>query len=101
LIPGGGEGQVARQGFSHAWIARALFRDLPKLVGEADLKKFIAALGKGIVGPKGESGVKVLAAPEGKYTHELKIGRSAQRLLGYIDEHGVLVFDKFVRGGFH
>ena len=65
------------------------------------MKKFIAALDKGIVGPVGESGIKILATPVGKFTHELKIGGSAQRLLGYINEDSILIFDKFVRGGLH
>jgi hypothetical protein len=88
-------------GFSHAWIKRSLFSKLKSLVGEADFNKFIAALKKGIVPPTGHSGIKVLKDPIGKYTHELKIGGSAQRILGYIDENGVLVFDEFRRGGMH
>ena len=88
-------------GFKHAWIKRSLFRELPRLIGQADFRKFVAALRKGLVGPTGESGIKVLRRPVGRYTHELKIGGSAQRLLGYIDEYGVLVFDRLVRGGLH
>jgi hypothetical protein len=88
-------------GFRHAWIKRDLFRELSQLVGEADFKKFVAALDKGIVPPDGRSGIKILNEVVNGYTHELKIGGSAQRLLGRIDEYGVLVFDKFVRGGVH
>jgi RHS repeat-associated protein len=83
------------------WIKRELYRQLPTLVGAADTKKFIAALRKGIVGPVGESGVKILTPAWGKYTHELKIGASAQRLLGCISESGQIIFDKFLRGGLH
>ncbi len=75
-----GGGKAAASGFRHAWIKRSLFAELPKLVGEADFKKFVTALGKGLVGPVGESGIKILSKPVGRYTHELKIGRSAQRL---------------------
>ncbi|NER32858.1 MAG: hypothetical protein F6J93_02055 [Oscillatoria sp. SIO1A7] len=67
----------------------------------ADFKKFKAALKKGLVPPVGSSGIKKLNPSVGGYTHELKIGGSAQRLLGKIDDNGVLVFDKFVRGGLH
>ncbi|MEM1060467.1 MAG: hypothetical protein AAGK14_14730, partial [Verrucomicrobiota bacterium] len=87
--------------FSHAWIKRDLFKELPKLVGKADANKFKAALKKGVVGPTGQSGVKILREPVNGLTHELKIGGSAQRILGRIDENGVLVFDKFIRGGLH
>ncbi|MFH1024680.1 MAG: RHS repeat-associated core domain-containing protein [Planctomycetota bacterium] len=87
--------------FSHPWIQRDLFKDLPKRVGKGDFNKFKSALKKGIVGPTGESGIKILRDSVGKYTHELKIGGSAQRLVGYIDENEVLVFDKFMRGGLH
>jgi hypothetical protein len=58
-------------------------------------------LKKGVVGPTGESGIKALHTPVNGYTHELKISGSAQRLLGRVDENGVLVFDKLVRGGLH
>lgn len=97
-----GIGAAARgQIFNHAWIKHDLFNELQGLVGKSDFNKFVAALKKGVVGPTGESGIKIFANPVGKYTHELKIGGSAQRLLGYIDENGVLMFDKFVRGGLH
>ncbi|GIW97582.1 MAG: hypothetical protein KatS3mg111_0915 [Pirellulaceae bacterium] len=100
LSPGVG-GAARGQVFKHAWIKHDLYNKLRGLVGKADFNKFLAALKKGVVGPMGESGIKILANPVGKYTHELKIGGSAQRLLGYIDENGVLIFDKFVRGGLH
>jgi RHS repeat-associated protein len=83
-----------------AWIKRDLYRKLPVLVGAADAKKFAAALKKGIVGPVGESGIKVLSPAVGKFTHELKIGGSAQRLAGYV-ENGVIVFVEHIRGGYH
>lgn len=101
--PPGGNGEKPPQpgNFSHPWIKHDLFNQLQTLVGKGDFQKFLSALKKGIVGPKNESGIKVLQQAFGKYTHELKIGGSAQRLLGYINEQGVLVFDKFVRGGLH
>lgn len=68
--------------------------------GLLDTKKFRAALNKGIVGPTGESGIKQLNPPVKEYTHELKIGGSANRLLGYLDPDGIL-FCKFKRGGLH
>lgn len=87
--------------FKHACIKHDLYNQLQGLVGKADFNKFLAAVKKGVVGPTGESGIKIFGNPVGKYTHELKIGGSAQRLLGYINEDGVLIFDKFVRGGLH
>lgn len=100
MSPGIGSAASGRK-FNHAWIKHELYNQLRGLVGKADFNKFLAALKKGVVGPTGESGIKIFAKPVGKYTHELKIGGSAQRLLGYIDENGVLIFDKFVRGGLH
>ncbi|MBI4512172.1 MAG: hypothetical protein HY698_21240 [Deltaproteobacteria bacterium] len=88
------------RGYAHAWIKKSLFRDLQRLVGLPDRDKFVAALRKGIVGPVGQSGVKVLEPAVGAFTHELKIGGSAQRLLGRVI-NGVLVFEEFVRGGLH
>ncbi|MEM8998307.1 MAG: RHS repeat-associated core domain-containing protein, partial [Acidobacteriota bacterium] len=87
--------------FQGAWIARDLHKQLRQLVGKADARKFTAALKKGVVGPKAESGIKILNKPVLGYTHELKIGRSAQRLLGRVDENGVMIFERFVRGGLH
>ena len=97
-----GIGSAAKgQIFNHAWIKHDLFNNLRSLVGKADANKFLAALKKGVVGSTNQSGIKIFSSPVGKYTHELKISGSAQRLLGYIDENGVLIFDKFVRGGLH
>jgi hypothetical protein len=98
--PGVGS-SVPGQNFTHGWIKHDLYNQLNGLVGKADMGKFLAALKKGIVGPTGESSIKIFSSPVGKYTHELKIGGSAQRLLGFIDENGVLIFDKFVPGGLH
>jgi hypothetical protein len=87
--------------FSRSLISRNLLEKLQRLVGKADAKKFINAIDKGIVGPVAESGIKRLSEAVGKYTYELKIGGSAQRLLGYINEQGELIFDKLVKGGLH
>jgi hypothetical protein len=97
----GPDGVVRDLGPTLDRIKHDLYNQLNGLVGKADMNKFLAALKKGIVGPTGESGIKIFNTPIGKYTHELKIGGSAQRLLGYIDENGVLIFDKFVRRGLH
>jgi hypothetical protein len=88
-------------GFTDVWIKRSLYNDLQRLGGETTFKKFIAALDKGLVGPVGESGVKKLAYSVRGYTHELKIGGSAARLLGKIQGNGILVFEEFVAGGLH
>jgi len=73
---------------------------LDKLAGPKDAKKFRSAVKKGIVGPYGQSGIKKLNPPEGHYTHEIKIGKSANRVLGYPDDEGLL-FCKYKRGGLH
>ena len=83
------------------WIAKDLFSRLERLAGGENPRKFVEALQRGIVGPTGESGIKVLRHPAGRYTHELKIVGTAQRLLGYVDEHGQIIFDRFERGGLH
>jgi RHS repeat-associated protein len=83
------------------WIARELFRQLVLKVGLGNANKFKAALKNGIVAPTGKSGIKILDAKVGKYTHELKIGGSADRILGYVNEQGVLIFDKLVKGELH
>ena len=89
------------KGFSHAWIAKDTYRVLSQKVGPEAFKAFKTTLKKGVVGPVGESGIKQLARAEGKYTHELKIKGSADRLFGYIDKNGVLVFDRIIEGGRH
>ncbi len=84
-----------------AKIATGILAKLIQKVGKGDAKKFEKAVEKGIVGPNNQSGIKILSRPEGKYTHELKIGGSAQRLLGYVDESGQIIFDFIKRGGLH
>ncbi len=83
-----------------AWIRRELYQELPKLVGQADFRKLVAALKKGLVGPINQAGIKKLNPTVRGFTHELKIGGSAQRLLGKL-ENGVIVFSELIRGGLH
>jgi len=85
------------------WIAKDVFSTLAKDVGEANLKKFVEALQKGIVGPTGKAGIKVLKGNIG-YTHELKIGGSSARLLGNIEDwNGVrtIIFRELSSRGLH
>jgi hypothetical protein len=67
-----------------AWSQRELYKELPKLVGQADFRKFVVALKKGMVGPINQAGIILNPAVRG-FTHELKIGGSAQRLLGKVE----------------
>jgi hypothetical protein len=82
-----------------AWIARETFKNLEVEAGRYARNKFIAALKKsieqGTVGQKNEPGINVLVAPVNGYTHERKINGSAARIIGKIDENGVLIFDFF------
>jgi len=68
------------------WITKDVFSTLEQKVGKADLRKFVAALKKGVVGPRGESGIKRLGRPVGDFTHELKIGGSGNRILGKLGQ---------------
>jgi RHS repeat-associated protein len=95
LAPGAG---IINKG---AKIGHGILAKLIQKVGKGNAGKFEKALEKGIVGPTGQSGIKILRVAEGKYTHELKIGGSADRLLGYVDESGEIIFDKIVKGGLH
>jgi RHS repeat-associated protein len=83
------------------WIKRSVFQTLQERAGLATKNKFIAALEKGIVGPKGEIGIKVLDPAVGRHTVELKIKGSAARLLGYMTEHGYYLFDEYIARGLH
>ena len=83
-----------------AWIQRELYKELPKLVGQADSRKLVAALKKGLVGPINQTRIKILNPPVRGFTHELKIGGSAQRLLGKV-ENGVITFSELIRVGLH
>ncbi len=68
------------------WITKDVFSTLEQKVGKADIRKFVAALKKGVVGPRGESGIKRLGRPVGDFTHELKIGGSGNRILGKLGQ---------------
>ena len=83
------------------WIKRSVWQELQAAAGLGNARKFAAALEKGIVGPVGEAGIKVLSPAVGAYTHEIKIGGSAARILGYMSEEGYLLFDKFLAKGLH
>jgi RHS repeat-associated protein len=84
------------------WIKRSVFQELQRDAGLAAKNKFIAALENGIVGPYGKSGIKMLdPVVDGIYTHELKIGGSAARVLGYMTKDGYFLFDKFLPHGLH
>jgi len=84
------------------WIKRSVYQELQKLAGLASANKFAAALENGIVGPVGKSGIKLLDPIVDKiYTHELKIGGSAARILGHMTHEGYLLFDKFLPRGLH
>ena len=83
------------------WIKREVYESLQREAGESARNKFIAALKKGLVGPKGEAGVKELAKSVRGYPYELKIGGSPARLLGRIDSNKILVFEEFLPQGLH
>jgi hypothetical protein len=83
-----------------AWRQRELYQELPKLVGQADFRKLVAALKTGLVGPLNQAGLKKLNPTVRGFTHELKIGGSAQRVLGKL-EKGVIIFSELIRGGLH
>ena len=93
---------MARRGFSKAVIEKTLQKSLQKKAGAAAAKQFTRALGRGMAeSAQGRSGVKVLRSAVRGFTHELKIGGSADRLLGKIDEAGNLVFSVLEKGGLH
>lgn len=97
-IPMVGVGKV----FTRAVITDKLMDKLTRLVGKADARKFVTALQKGMArSAHNSSGIKYLSPAKGRYTHELKINSSAQRLLGYINDKGELIFDDLERGGLH
>ena len=83
------------------WIKRSVFDSLQAEAGAATKAKFIAALKKGIVGPVGEIGVKVLDPAVGRHTFELKIKGSAARLFGHMTDYGYILFDEYSARGLH
>ena len=87
--------------FHYQWIKHSTFNQVKAQAGAVDLKKFQAALKKGKVGPFGQSGIKKLAKEHNGYQYELKIKGSAHRILGNVNDRGVLIFDKFIPGGLH
>ncbi|WP_416309800.1 RHS repeat domain-containing protein [Spirulina sp. 06S082] len=101
LSPGPG---AATKGsiFKGVWIKRSTFQSLERRAGTGAKKKFIQALRNGLVdSKKNKQGIKILAKAHNGYTHELKINNSAGRILGKINEHGILVFDEFLPQGLH
>jgi hypothetical protein len=86
------------------WIAKELYSDISHRMPYSQLAKFERALLRGIVGPRGESGIKVLAGEVNGFTHELKIGGSAARLLGKQgtwNGNPVIIFTEYLPSGLH
>ncbi len=76
-------------------------KDISKKWGQKGVQAFEKAMNKGIVGPKGQNGIKMLKPPFGKYTHEIKVLNSQYgdyRVYGYESGTGKLIFDYFGKG---
>ncbi|MBV6644934.1 MAG: hypothetical protein KI790_05775 [Cyclobacteriaceae bacterium] len=79
-----------------SWIARGVFKQLDKSIQ----KKFVNAMNKGMVSPKGQQGIIKLSPTEDLakqgYTHKLKIlGKGGDlRIYGKQLDNGHIVFDR-------
>jgi RHS repeat-associated protein len=91
---------VAGRTSQYGEICKDLDSSLDRKAGDQVANRLRKALQKGPVGPEGQTGIKTLNHPEGKYTHELKI-RGAGRILGYERSDGTYFFDKFLPKGLH
>ncbi len=84
-------------------ISEKAINTVKKKWGQKGVDAFEKAMNKGIVGPEGQSGIKLLKGKpyKGKYTHEIKVKNKEYgdyRIYGYQDSDGKLVFDYFDKG---
>ena len=91
-----------------AWINHDTYNKVRNKLGKNVVDKFVNAMKKGLVGPKGQNGIKEMPVVKkiGNkiYTHEIKVFDKVAgdyRILGLFDKKsGHYVFDYFTRG-FH
>jgi hypothetical protein len=89
-----------------SWIKRSTFREIKETLGKPGIDKFVNAMKKGVVPPKGTNGIKSFSGEGvnigGKlYKYEIKIkGKMGDyRIFGNPDtESGHIIFDLFRRG---
>ena len=102
MLTGGGEENVAGNVIK-SWISHDAYNEVRNTLGKEGVEKFIKAMGKGIVGAQGESGIKMLAgkgieAGGECYKYEIKVlskGTSHYRILGNLDEKtGHIIFER-------
>ncbi|MHB9941512.1 hypothetical protein CF065_07755 [Clostridium sporogenes] len=87
-------------------IGNKALKQINKKWGKKGVEAFEKAANKGIVGAKGQNGIKVLKGGGIKiggktYTHEIKVLNKEYgdyRIFGYIDEAGKFIFDQFSKG---
>ena len=94
---------VHNKGCSEAFIEHDTYNKMRNTIGKDGSEQFINAMDKGIVGPKGQNGIKVLSGKGAQiggtlYQYEVKVfGQFANyRLYGnYSKEMGMIVFNYF------
>lgn len=92
--------------FTEPWIQKDTFKYITDKFGKNATQKFVDAMKKGVVGPKGQEGIKQLSKVEKKngviYTHEIKVLDNElgdYRIYGRFDkDRGQYIFDWFGKG---
>lgn len=92
--------------FTEPWIQKDTFKYITDKFGKNAAHKFVVAMKKGVVGPKGQEGIKQLSKVEKKngviYTHEIKVLDNElgdYRIYGRFDkDRGQYIFDWFGKG---
>ncbi len=88
--------------YRRAYITDASQKELERKTTPQIRKRFFRALDKGLA-TKDRQGIAWLKHTDGNggFTHELRIHSSPHRVYGRVDEHGDLVFSKFINGKSH
>jgi hypothetical protein len=102
LNPGVG-GALRGSIYDNVYIKSNTFTKIRETLGQSGIDKFVDAMNKGIVGAKGQNGIKMIAGNGIEYggafyKYEIKVlgkGMSHYRALGNLEESGNLVFTIF------
>ncbi|MGG3301400.1 wall-associated protein, partial [Brevibacillus formosus] len=92
--------------FTEPWIQKDTYKYITDKFGKNAAQKFVDAMENGVVGPKGQEGIKQLSKVEKKngviYTHEIKVLDNElgdYRIYGRFDkDRGQYIFDWFGKG---
>lgn len=109
LTRGAGAGNFIKRELGIGYIKHSVYNEVRNRFGKEGVDAFIKAMQKGVVGPKGEQGIKRLAGKgitigNRTYQYEIKVKSKVYgdwRIYGNYDEKlGKYLFDYFDKG-FH